>query len=68
MNKKMIDWLYSKGDDCSDFQKKLRLYMFLGWAKDTLNSLKFTFDCSACNEYQWANVNSFCPKHLNYAN
>lgn len=45
--KKIIDWLYSK-EDCSDYQKLLRSYMLLGWAKQELEALKFdlssTFD------------------------
>ena len=38
----MIDWLYSKGDNCTDFQKLLRVHMLLTWNKSELEKLKFT--------------------------
>ena len=38
--KKVIDWLYAKGDNCSEYQKGLRSYMMLGWAKEELLKLK----------------------------
>lgn len=44
--KKIIDWLYSKGDNCSDSQKALRLYMFLKYSKEKLLSLKFDTGCN----------------------
>jgi len=37
--KNAIDFLYSK-DKVSDFQKDLRLYMMMGWAKKELQALK----------------------------
>jgi len=38
--KKTIDWLYSKGDNCSGYQKLLRAYMLMGWSKRELLKLK----------------------------
>ena len=35
----MVAWLYAKGDDCSFFQKNLRIYMFLNISRDDLLAL-----------------------------
>ncbi len=50
--KKIINWLYSKGDNCSDFQKDLRTFMFLKEMRrqtmgiKTANEIKS--QCSVC--------------------
>jgi hypothetical protein len=40
--KKIIDWLYSKGNDCSDFQKELRFYMWCKYLKEKLSGVDAT--------------------------
>jgi len=43
--KKMIDFLYSKGDNCSYEQKELRLIMFNNW-------VQWVFENSKLKNYQ----------------
>ena len=43
---RIINWLYSKGDNCSDFQKELRVYM---WSKHMMEKIK---GIKSANDYK----------------
>ena len=49
--KKIVDYLYKSGDNCSQFQKDLRMYMLCNWTIWSLQSLKFTAKEMLCKDF-----------------